>query len=98
MSTTLPLPSSPHCVPTTTMFGMCLAPALAWTLIGETEIAFGRLENRRHPEDALGVSSQIDREQLPGRCTVAPDDQRHAHTVRARVFEGFRECAADDVA
>src|SRR4029453_17712727 len=55
MSTTFPLPSSPHCVPTTTMFGMS-APAcliLDRALCPDREVALRRLQHGGDGQHAL---------------------------------------------
>src|SRR5258706_8511559 len=95
MSTTLPLPSSPHCVPTTTMFGMS-APASLFSAQGE--ISFGRVEHGGHRQHALGAGGKVDREDLTGRRALAAHDQHVTHAVRARVCKRLREPAAHDVA
>src|SRR5688572_21762991 len=90
-STTLPLPSSPHCVPTTTMLGMA-AP-----------LRFGKmplrmLQHIAHGQRPLGAVSQIERQQLLGRCPRAAYHQHVAHTLRPGIGQRVLEPAADDVA
>src|SRR5438034_124165 len=87
-STTFPLPSSPHCVPTTTMLGMAPTPKEAPRL----------RQDLRHGQDALGAVREIEREELGGLRARAPDDQDVAHALSARVGDRLLEPAADDVA
>src|SRR5215467_4616561 len=65
MSTILPLPSSPHCVPTTTMLGMA----------STSEYALWMLENLHHRQHALRFVPQMHRHHLPSRGTRVADDQ-----------------------
>src|SRR2546423_6526120 len=95
MSTTLPFPSSPHCVPITTMFGMS-APASRQNV--SREIALGRLQHGGHRQHPLGAGHQVDREHLARGRPLAADDQGVTHAVRARIGERLREPAAHDVA
>src|SRR5712691_5372694 len=56
-STTLPLPSSPHCVPTTTMLGMVRSsPAYGQIL----EYLLGSLQHLRDCDGALPPVGQVD--------------------------------------
>src|SRR5947209_6887772 len=88
MSTTFPLPSSPHCVPTTTMLGMAHS----------SEKASGVHQDFRHGQDALGTVREVEREEFLGLRARAPDDQDVAHALRARVGDRLLEPATDDVA
>src|SRR5256884_3433038 len=91
MSTTLPLPSSPHCAPMTTMFLDMSCPSQSLETLGRVR------EDVGHPEHALAAAAQIEREQLAGGRARAADHQHVAHALRARVIDGFFEPATDDV-
>src|SRR5260370_27850987 len=91
MSTTLPLPSSPHCAPMTTMFLDMSCPSHSLETRGRVR------EDVGHPERALPAATQIEREQLAGGRARAADHQHVAHALRARVLDGFLEPATDDV-
>src|SRR5436190_1804669 len=91
MSTTLPLPSSPHCAPMTTMFLDMSCPSHSLEALGRVR------EDVGHPEHALAAAAQIEREQLAGGRARAADHQHVAHALRARVIDGFFEPATDDV-
>src|SRR5438874_1576846 len=72
-STTFPLPSSPHCVPTTTMLGMAhTSPALGQIL----EHVLRPLQHLRDRHDALALARQVDDQGLAVARTRAADDQR----------------------
>src|SRR5439155_641623 len=81
MSTTFPLPSSPHCVPTTTMLGMAHS----------SEKASGVHQDFRHGQDTLGTVREVEREEFLGLRARAPDDQDVAHALRARVGDRLLE-------
>src|SRR5438876_158654 len=87
-STIFPLPSSPHCVPTTTMLGIAHAPEEACRL----------REDLRHRQNALGAGREVEREELLGLRARAPDDQHVARALRACVGDRLLEPAADHVA
>src|SRR5256885_1723972 len=87
-STTFPLPSSPHCVPTTTMLGMAHTSEEA-RRVGQ--------ELGDH-ERALRSVRQVERQELVGARPRAPHDQCPAHPLGAGVGERVLEPAADDVA
>src|SRR3989442_4471057 len=70
MSTIFPLPSSPHCMPTTTMLGMAHSP----------EEASGLRQDFRHGQDALGTVREVERKDLLGLRARAPDDRSEEHT------------------
>src|SRR5262245_41913936 len=89
-STTLPLPSSPHCMPTTTM--------LAMTTPRAGEEPGRRLQHVAHGERALVARDQIQGEQLtPARARTA-DHEHPPHTLSAGVVQRFLQPTADDVA
>src|SRR5213592_148464 len=88
MSTIFPLPSSPHCVPTTTMLGMAHSP----------EEASGLRQDFRHGQDALGTVREVERKDLLGLRARAPDDQDVAHALRARPTPPCRAAAARAIA
>src|SRR5437867_12733971 len=85
-STTFPLPSSPHCVPTTTMLGMAPTPKEAPRL----------RQDLRHGQDAPGAVREIEREELGGLRARAPDEQDVAHARSARVGDRRLDPAAHD--
>src|SRR5512145_2801161 len=72
-STTLPLPSSPHCVPTTTMLGMPLSPQLG-------EVRGRALQHVAHNQRPLALVAQVEDEHLPRSRARAAD---HEHAPRA---------------
>src|SRR6266568_2338759 len=86
-STTFPFPSSPHCVPTTTMLGMT----------NLREEASRLRQELLHRQDALGPVREVHRQQLTRARERAPDDQDVAHVPRARVGDRLFERATDDV-
>src|SRR5881409_460143 len=86
-STTFPFPSSPHCVPTTTMLGMA----------NLREEASRLRQELRDRQDALGPIREVHRQQLMRARERAPDDQDVAHVQRARVGDRLFERATDDV-
>src|SRR5712692_4489880 len=87
-STTFPLPSSPHCVPTTTMLGMA-HPSKEARRIGQ------ELGDR---ERALGAAREVDGEEPVSPRLRASHDQHVAHPLGARVRERVLEPAAHDIA
>src|SRR5689334_24923043 len=93
-STTLPLPSSPHCAPTTTMLGMT-TPLRGLDL---REMLLRMLEHLAHAQRALAAAGQVQRQQLVARRAGAADDQHVARALRARVGQRVLQAAADDVA
>src|SRR5215467_7734712 len=88
MSTTLPLPSSPHCVPMTTMLGMACT----------SEYALWMFENLRDRQHALRSVRQIHRYRLAGRGARVADHEHLPRALRARVGHRLLEPAADDIA
>src|SRR5215468_11292301 len=92
-STTLPLPSSPHWVPTTTMLGMTCSRAEQ-----VRKEPLGRREHLADGERSLRSILKIHRQQLVGGGSGTADHQRAAHALGARVGERFLESTADDVA
>src|SRR5207249_10258448 len=75
MSTTFPLPSSPHCVPTTTMLGMAHS----------SEYALWMLENVADRQHALRSVRQVHRQHLPRPGARVTDDEDMAHALGAGV-------------
>src|SRR5437867_4656592 len=71
-STTLPLPSSPHCAPTTTTLGMSGPSQLS-------EVLQRILEYVGHGQRPLSALLEIDREQLAGRRARAAHHEHVAH-------------------
>src|SRR5262245_12045349 len=88
MSTTLPLPSSPHCVPTTTMLGM----------VSTSEYALWMLENLAHGEHAFRSVGKVQRDHLARRGARVADDQHLTDALSPGVGDRFVEPAADDIA
>src|SRR5207249_6443155 len=88
MSTTLPLPSSPHCVPTTTMLGMASSP----------EYALWMLEDLAHGQHALRSIRKIHRDDLARLGARVADDEGLTDALRPRVRDRLLEPAADDIA
>src|SRR5437867_4653812 len=87
-STTLPLPSSPHCVPTTTMLGMAhTSEYMVWMLEDFT--------NRQH---ALRRVREVYRQDLTSAGPRVTDHEDVAHALGAGVGDRLLELAADDVA
>src|SRR5437899_1963856 len=86
-STTLPLPSSPHCVPTTTMLGMA----------DTSEYAFWMLEDFTNRQHALRLVREVHRQDLPRAGACVPDDEDVADALGAGVGDRLLEPAADDV-
>src|SRR2546426_2022546 len=87
-STILPFPSSPHCVPTTTMLGM-------------TATSKESLRIREHVADgqhALPACLQIHRQDFAGSGAGVTDDQDVMDTLGTGVGDRLLEPAADDVA
>src|SRR2546426_964807 len=91
-STTLPLPSSPHCAPITTMF-------LAMSCPSHSLEALGRIrEDLGHRQRALAAAAEIERQQLAGRRAWTAGDEHVVHALGARIFDRFFESTTDDVA
>src|SRR2546430_9614514 len=90
-STTFPLPSSPHCAPTTTMLGMALPFRLG-------EMLFRTLQHGPHGQRTLAGPGEIERQELVGGRARAADHQHVAHGLGARVGQRVFQPAADDVA
>src|SRR6266446_10967573 len=88
MSTTLPLPSSPHCVPTTTMLGMA----------STSESAFWMLEDLTDRQHALRSIRKVHRDALGRPGARVADHQHLADALRPRVGDRLLEPAADDIA
>src|SRR5437870_12419709 len=88
MSTTLPLPSSPHCVPTTTMLGMASSP----------EYALWMLEDLAHGQHALRSIRKIHRDDLARPGARVADAEGLTDALRPRVGDRLLEPAADDIA
>src|SRR5438552_3669091 len=91
MSTTFPLPSSPHCVPTTTMLGMAVPLHLG-------EVPFGPFQDVADRQGPLTAADQVQRQQRVGGRPRAADHQHVARPLGARVGQRLLEPAADDVA
>src|SRR5712664_4005234 len=91
MSTTLPLPSSPHCAPITTMFLGMSRPSHSLEALRRVRQDLG---HRQHP---LAAPLEIQRQQLARRRARTADDQDVAHALRPRIFDGFLEPTTDDV-
>src|SRR5882672_53853 len=89
-STTFPLPSSPHCVPTTTMLGMAVP-------LDSLEVPFRMLEHVPHRQRALPAPGQVQGQQLAVRRARAAHHQDVAHALGAGVGQRVVEPAADDV-
>src|SRR6266478_1383597 len=87
MSTTLPLPSSPHCVPTTTMLGMASTSKYALWMVED-------LSDHQH---ALRSVCEIHRHDLLRAGARMADDEDLSHTLRPGVRDRLVEPAADDV-
>src|SRR5437867_8340822 len=90
-STTLPLPSSPHCVPTTTMLGTVVPSQLF-------EIPRGTVQHVGERQRALGPVPEIDVEQRTRRRLRPADHQGAPHALRPRIRERLLERPAHDVA
>src|SRR5262245_51091841 len=91
-STTLPLPSSPHCAPITTMLGM-IAPSSRFS-----KILPGSIQHRGDRQRPLAAAGQVERQQLAGLRPWAADHQHVADPLRAGVGDRLLEPAADDIA
>src|SRR5262245_58060409 len=87
-STTFPLPSSPHCVPTTTMLGMTQP----------SKNSLRMLENLTDRQHALRSVREAHRQHLAGAGLRVTDDQDVTHALCARVRDRLVEPAADDIA
>src|SRR3989441_7143571 len=90
-STTLPLPSSPHWVPTTTMLGMAGLPPRPHQLLG-------RLQRRPDLQHALGAVGEIHHQHLARARARAADDEGSGHALGPRARQRLLQTAADDVA
>src|SRR5512132_1434659 len=71
-STTFPLPSSPHCAPTTTMLGMTVP-------LGFPEMPLRMLEHVPHRQRTLHAPRQVQRQELVGRRARAAHHQHVTH-------------------
>src|SRR5215467_12710060 len=87
MSTILPLPSSPHCVPTTTMLGMAAT----------SEYAFWMFEDLRDPQHTLRPVREIHRHHLLRAGARMADDEDLTDPLRSSVRHRLVEPAADDI-
>src|SRR4029453_1511918 len=87
-STTFPLPSSPHCVPTTTILGMAHT----------SEYAFWMFENLADRVDAFRPICKVHRQNLAGAGPRVTDHEDMPHPLGAGVGDRLLETAADDVA
>src|SRR5215510_3717828 len=91
-STTLPLPSSPHCAPTTTMLAICHSCAQL------LEVPPGLTEHLAHVQFALAPAGQLDVEQ-PARPGAGATHHEHpAHPLGPRVGQRLVQAPGDDVA
>src|SRR5688572_27079096 len=91
-STTLPLPSSPHCAPTTTMLGIPSPSQLP-------EVLHRIRQHLRHRHPALGGALlELEHQQLAGLRAGAAHHEHVAHALRARVLDRLVQAPADDVA
>src|SRR5262252_1045480 len=88
MSTTFPLPSSPHCVPTTTMLGMAAT----------SEDAFWMIQDLTNSQPALRSVREIHRHDLVRTSARMADDEDLPHPLRPGVLDRLLEPAGDDVA
>src|SRR5712691_10996970 len=94
-STTLPLPSSPHCVPTTTMLGMVhSSPACGQIL----EYLLGPLQHLRDRDRALPPVGHLDHQRFAVASERAADDQRAGGALAPRAGQRLGQRAAHDVA
>src|SRR5262247_284501 len=91
-STTLPLPSSPHCVPTTTMLGM--TPTSREIL----EHPLRSLQHLRDPDGPLRAPGEVDHQRLTLARAPAADDEHAGGALAPSVGERLGQRAADDVA
>src|SRR5262245_35423683 len=103
-STTLPLPSSPHCAPITTMFGMAallirrgLRPLRA-PPVHLDEVPLRMVQHVAHRQRALAAAHQVHRQQLLGARAGAAHHEHVAHPLGARVGDRLVQPPADDVA
>src|SRR5262247_3652732 len=87
-STTFPLPSSPHCVPTTTMLGM----------VHPSKDVLRMLEDLTDRQHALRSVREAHRQHLASAGPRVTDDQNVTHTLGPRIGDRFVEPTADDVA
>src|ERR1700741_1660156 len=92
MSTTFPLPSSPHCAPTTTMLGM--------SATSRNRKMLGRIrEQRADRHGALMATREIvhaDQDGVP--LTRTPDDEGPPGALLVRVRDRLLERPPDDIA
>src|SRR4030095_9743713 len=90
-STTLPLPSSPHCAPITTMLGMPVP-------LKVREMALRTVQHLPHRQRALAARGQVERQELVGLGARAAHDQRVPRPLRASVGDRLVEPTGEDVA
>src|SRR5690242_11862540 len=90
-STTLPLPSSPHCAPITTMLGIAL-------LLHVHEVPVRLLQHLADRQCLLSSTRQVERQELLGPRAGTADDQYPARPLRLRVGERLRELPGQDIA
>src|SRR5215475_5132742 len=91
-STTLPLPSSPHCAPTTTML------AIACSCAQLLEVPARLAQDLADVQLALAAAGQLDVEERAGSRARAAHHQNPAHSLGPRVGQRVVEAPADDVA
>src|SRR5262249_7902509 len=91
-STTLPLPSSPHCAPITTIVVDMPLPSHAFERLRRIR------EHFRHRQRALVAAFEIQHQHLTGAGARRADHQHMAHALGARVFDRLVQAAADDIA
>src|SRR6185503_19007899 len=91
MSTTLPLPSSPHCAPITTMLGIT-------ALLAPPEVGLRVVQHLAHRQHPLVSARQLQRQQLVGPRARAADDQHVAGPLCAGVGHRLLELPGEDVA
>src|SRR6266849_2910073 len=87
-STTLPLPSSPHCVPTTTMLGM----------VPTSEYALRMVEDLPDRQYALRFVRELHRHDPAPPGAGMADDEDLTYTLGPSIGDRLLEPAADDVA
>src|SRR5688500_13017588 len=90
-STTLPLPSSPHCAPITTMLGIPVT----------SQLTEGLHRIREHVRDrhlALTTLLEIEHHQLAGVRAPTADDEHVAHPLCARILDRLLQAATAAVA
>src|SRR5213594_1110293 len=79
-STTLPLPSSPHCAPITTMFLDMSCPSHSLEALGRIREDLGDRQR------ALAAAAEVERQQLAGRRARTAGDEHVVHALGARIF------------